>query len=146
MTPDEHKNIVNISVRCIFFGDISMNLLKVILTATLFVIPPAWAEHLTGPQYNAVRAAKQYLNIQGFSRDGLIEQLSSGDGFDTSDATIAVDSMRIDWNEQAVRSAKQYLDMMGFSCDGLIEQLSSSAGDQYTLGQAGYGAQQAGGC
>ncbi|MFD2578785.1 Ltp family lipoprotein [Novosphingobium colocasiae] len=69
-----------------------------------------------------------------FSRRGLIEQLSSdaGDGYDVADATAAVDSLDVDWNEQAARSARQYLDISGFSCDGLIEQLSSSSGDQYT--------------
>lgn len=103
---------------------------------------------LSGPKGNAVRSAKQYLSVQGFSRNGLIEQLSSdyGDGYNRSDATAAVDSLNIDWNKQAVRSAKQYLSIQGFSCKGLIEQLSSSAGDKYTVEQATYGARQAGAC
>lgn len=103
---------------------------------------------LTGPQKNAVRSAKQYLSISGFSRDGLIEQLSSdaGDGYEVADATAAVDSLNVDWNENAAKSAKQYIDMTGFSCDGLIEQLSSSAGEKYTVSQATYGARQAGAC
>lgn len=86
--------------------------------------------------------------MMGFSRDGLIQQLSSssGDGYDVADATAAVDSLSVDWNEQAVRSAESYLSMMGFSCDGLIDQLSSDAGDKYTTSQATYGAQQAGAC
>lgn len=103
---------------------------------------------MTGPQKNAVRSAKQYVSMTGFSRDGLIEQLSSeyGDGYEVADATVAVDSLNINWNEQAVRSAKNYLNMTGFSCNGLIEQLSSSAGDKYTISEATYGAQQAGAC
>ena len=103
---------------------------------------------LTGQQNNAVRSAKNYINLTGFSREGLIQQLSSsyGDGYGLTDATVAVDSLNIDWNEQAVRSAKQYLDMTGFSCDGLIEQLSSDSGDKYTVSQATHGAQQAGAC
>jgi len=109
---------------------------------------PKWAESLTGPQKNAVRSAKQYLSMMGFSRGGLIQQLSSdaGDGYRVTDATVAVDSLNIDWNKQAVRSAKKYLSMMGFSCKGLIQQLSSSAGDKYTASQATYGARQAGAC
>jgi hypothetical protein len=97
---------------------------------------------------NAVRSAKQYLSVQGFSRNGLIDQLSSdyGDGYNRGDATAAVDSLNIDWNKQAVRSAQQYLSIQGFSCKGLIEQLSSSAGDKYTMEQATYGARQAGAC
>jgi|GEM_PF-288163 len=106
--------------------------------------PPA----LTGPQKNAVRAAQSYLSISGFSRDGLIAQLSSpaGNGFDVTDATIAVDSMNIDWKQEAVKSAKQYLQLMGFSCQGLIQQLSSRAGNKYTVEEAQFGAKQAGAC
>ncbi len=80
-------------------------------------------ESLTRPQLNAVRSAENYLSFTGFSRDGLIQQLSSsaGDGYDVADATVAVDSLNVDWNEQAVRSAKQYLDLTGFSCSGLVE-------------------------
>jgi len=106
------------------------------------------SESLAGPQNNAVRSAKQYLSMQGFSRSGLIQQLSSdyGDGYNVADATAAVESLTIDWNKQAARSAKQYLSMQGFSCKGLIQQLSSSAGDRYTESQATYGARQAGAC
>lgn len=125
-----------------------MKVLKIVLTAAVFVAAPTWAGDLTGPQKNAARSAKQYLSVAGFSRDGLIQQLSSdaGDGYEISDATVAVDSLNIDWNQEAVKSAKQYLSMMGFSCKGLIHQLSSSAGDKYTVDQATYGAKQAGGC
>lgn len=112
--------------------------------------PPAETQEsrLTGSQTNAARSAQQYLTISGFSRKGLISQLSSdaGDRYDVSDATIAVDSLDVDWNQQAVRSAKQYLTLSGFSCSGLVEQLSSGAGDQYTKSQATYGAKQAGAC
>jgi hypothetical protein len=103
---------------------------------------------LTGSQINAVRSAEQYLSMAGFSRRGLIHQLSSdaGDGYSVSDATIAVDSLTVDWNDNAEKSARQYLEISGFSCKGLIEQLSSSAGDEYTKDQATYGARQAGAC
>jgi hypothetical protein len=103
---------------------------------------------LIGAQANARRSAEQYLSMTGFSRKGLIEQLSSdaGDGYDLADATAAVDSLTVDWNEQAVRSAKQYTDMMGFSCSGLVEQLSSDAGSGYTDSQARFGAEQVGAC
>jgi hypothetical protein len=108
----------------------------------------ATAQSLTGPQRNAVRSAQAYLSMTGFSRDGLIDQLSSpyGDGYDRDDATVAVDSLSVDWNEQAVRSARQYLEMSGFSCRGLIEQLSSDFGEKFTRSQATYGARQAGAC
>ncbi|MGE3150664.1 MAG: Ltp family lipoprotein [Pseudorhodoplanes sp.] len=125
---------------------------RTISAAILFIAliggPVAFAQSLTGPQKNAVRSAKVYLSMTGFSRLGLIEQLSSpfGDKYSEADATAAVDSLSIDWNEQAVRTAKVYLKMTGFSCDGLIDQLSSEFGDKYTPSQAAYGAQQAGAC
>ena len=105
-------------------------------------------DYLTPPQINAVRSAEQYLSMSGFSKAGLIEQLSSdaGEGYSLADAKAAVDSLSVDWNENAAKSAKQYLDMSGFSCKGLIEQLSSSAGDKYTIAQATYGARAAGAC
>ena len=129
-----------------------MKLLKIAMIAALFsalfTAAPSWAENLNGPQKNAVRSAKQYFEMSGFSRAGIIHQLSSdfGDGYNVADATVAVDSLDIDWNEQAVRSAKQYLKLSGFSCKGLIEQLSSEFGDKYTLSQATYGAQQTSTC
>jgi hypothetical protein len=118
------------------------------ISFSLVTISSAMAQTLSGPQKNAVRSANSYLDMTGFSRDGLISQLSSpyGDGYSLGDATAAVDSLSVDWNAQAVRSAQQYLSMMGFSCSGLIDQLSSDAGDKYTVGQATYGAQQAGAC
>jgi hypothetical protein len=105
-------------------------------------------DRLSAAQSNAVRSAEQYLAMSGFSRKGLIEQLSSeaGNGYSVSDATAAVDSLNVDWNENAAKSARQYLDISGFSCAGLIEQLSSSAGSDYTVKQATYGARQAGAC
>lgn len=106
------------------------------------------AQGLTGPQKNAVRSAEQYLDFSGFSRRGLIEQLSSdyGDRYEVADATAAVNSLSVNRNAQAARSAEQYLDFTGFSCEGLIDQLSSDYGDKYTVSQATYGARQAGAC
>ena len=59
------------------------------MIVTLFAAAPSWAESLTGPQNNAVRSAKQYLSMQGFSCKGLIQQLSSsaGDKYTVSQAT-----------------------------------------------------------
>ena len=103
---------------------------------------------LTAPQRNARRNAESYLAMTGFSRQGLIDQLSSdsGNGYAVADATAAVDSLDVNWKAQAARSAQSYLNMTGFSCQGLVEQLSSSSGSQYTLEEARYGAQQAGAC
>jgi hypothetical protein len=82
----------------------------------------------------------------GFSRTGLIQQLSSsaGEGFSLADATYGVDATHTDWNAQACLSAKGYLQMEPFSHAGLVEQLSSTAGDGYTQAQAEYGVTCAG--
>ena len=103
---------------------------------------------LTISQQNAVASAKGYLSTSGFSRQGLIDQLSSsaGEGYPVGDATVAVDSLNVDWNAQAVRSAKSYLQTSSFSCQGLIDQLSSSAGEQFTVAQAQYAANKVGLC
>lgn len=109
---------------------------------------PDTTNNFTAQQKNAIRTAEQYLMTQPFSRNGLIRQLSSdaGSGFEVADATVAVDSLTVDWNEEAAKSAKQYLEIQGFSCKGLIRQLSSSAGSGFTDSQARYGAKQAGAC
>lgn len=103
---------------------------------------------LSAAQMNARRSAQQYLEMTGFSREGLIQQLSSeyGGGYSREDAEAAVDSMDVDWNENAARSARQYLEMTGFSCNKLIEQLSSDYGSKYTIEEATYGAGAAGAC
>lgn len=122
----------------------------IMLVVAMLMIAPqnVIAESLTNAQKNAVRSAQQYLRFQGFSRAGLIEQLSSpyGDQYAVSDATAAVDSLSVDWNAQAARAADQYLRMTGFSCKGLIDQLSSDFGEKFTPSQARFGATAAGAC
>lgn len=100
--------------------------------------PPISAE-----QRNAVRDAESYLEMEGFSRKGLIRQLSSsaGDGYTLKAATAAVDSMHVDWNEQAARSAQGYLTMQSFSRAGLIRQLEYEG---FSRAQATYGVKAAG--
>ena len=121
--------------------------ITIIASSMAFAVPLS-AQDLTRAQKNAVRSANSYLEVSGFSRVGLISQLSSeyGNGYDVRDATVAVDSLSVDWNTQAVRSANSYLEMSGFSCNSLIKQLSSEYADKYTQSQARYGAQQAGAC
>ena len=82
----------------------------------------------------------------GFSRTGLIQQLSSsaGEGFSLADATYGVDATQTDWNAQACLSAKTYLKVQPFSHAGLVQQLSSAAGESFTLAQAEYGVSCAG--
>ena len=89
----------------------------------------------TVSQQNAVRTAEDYLDYSSFSRIGLIDQLEY-EGFTTADATYAVDTIVVDWNEQAALSAKEYLDYSSFSRQGLIDQLLY---EEFTNEQAVYG-------
>jgi len=109
---------------------------------------PAAPAGPTTSQQQALTSAQGYLSDgQGFSRAGLIQQLSSsaGEGFSVADATWAVDHSGADWYQQAVISAKGYMsDGEGFSRQGLIDQLTSSAGEGFTYAQAVYAVNQVG--
>ncbi len=89
----------------------------------------------TVSQKNAKNGAQSYLRFTSFSRTGLIRQLEF-EKYSTADATYAVDSLNIDWNEQAAKSAKSYLKIMSFSRAGLIDQLIFEG---FTQSQAEYG-------
>lgn len=110
--------------------------------------PASTGPTLTQQQQSAVQAALQYLDTMAFSQQGLIDQLDSsfGSGYSVNDATVAVDSLNVNWNAEAVKAAKEYLASQPFSCSALIQQLDSSVGGQFTVSQATYGAQQAEGC
>ena len=97
--------------------------------------PTVTAPQFTRSEENAIRSAESYLEFMAFSRSGLIEQLEY-EGFTTADATLAVDYLDVDWNEQAWKSAESYLDSMPFSRSGLIEQLEYEG---FTRAQATYG-------
>jgi len=91
-------------------------------------------------QQNAVQSAREYLATSAFSRSGLIKQLEY-EGFSAGDATAAVDSLAVDWNDQAAKSAKEYLATSSFSRSGLISQLEYEG---FTPAQAQYGVSQTG--
>jgi len=91
---------------------------------------------LTVSQQNAIESAESYLRFSAFSRSGLINQLEY-EGFSNSDATFAVDSLSVDWKEQAAKSAENYLEYSSFSLSGLIDQLVFEG---FTRSQAEYGA------
>lgn len=74
-----------------------------------------------GQEY-AVTLALEYLNIQAFSRKGLIEQLQYND-CTPEDAAWAANYCGANWEDQAVLKACSYLDNMSFSYKGLVEQL-----------------------
>ncbi len=84
----------------------------------------------------AVRAAKEYLQVKAFSLRGLVSQLKY-DGFSTSDATYGARHSGANWLKEAVRAAKEYLEVKAFSFSGMVEQLEY---DGFTHAQAVHGA------
>ncbi len=95
---------------------------------------------ITLGQKNALRKAKDYLAISGFSYEGLRKQLEF-EGFTTDDTTYALDNCEADWNEQAARKAKEYLNVSSFSKSSLMQQLEFEG---FTSEQAEYGASAVG--
>lgn len=95
---------------------------------------------VTTSQKNALRSAKQYLEVMPFSYTGLIEQLEY-EKYSHEDAVYAADNCGADWNKQAAKAAQSYLDVMSFSRQGLIDQLQYEG---YTYEQAVYGVNQVG--
>lgn len=98
--------------------------------------PPA----ISTEQLNATASAQGYLTDQHFSRKGLIAQLKF-EKYSTKAATAAVDSLDMDWNEQAALTARDYLSLQPFSRGSMIDQLKF---DGFTGTQATYGAKKAG--
>lgn len=91
-------------------------------------------------QANALKMAKNYLDVTAFSHDGLVDQLEY-EGFSHDDAVYGADNCGADWNEQAAKKAAEYLDVSAFSHDGLVEQLEYEG---FTKDQAEYGVSQSG--
>ena len=94
----------------------------------------------TAAQTNARRSASSYLSFSAFSRTGLIKQLMY-EHYTKTDATYGVDSLRVNWTNQAIKSAQSYVKLMPFSRDGLIVQLQYEG---FTLAQATAGAKAVG--
>ncbi len=102
---------------------------------------------MTAAQQQAVEAAQSYLTEgQGFSKQGLLQQLTSsaGNGFTQAQAKYAINYLHPDWDAQAVDAAKGYMQMGGFSQASLIQQLTSSAGSGFTQAQAEYAVSKVG--
>jgi hypothetical protein len=111
-----------------------------VATTTTTTAPTTTTGAESVSQANARRAAEGYLDVLPFSRQGLIEQLEF-EGYSTEDATYAVDSLDVDWYEQAALMAQSYLDVMPFSRQGLIDQLVFEG---FTPEEAAHGADSVG--
>ena len=111
-------------------------LMVLLLVCSLF----STAAAATAGEQNALRSAKSYLSIMGFSRSGLMDQLEY-EGYSAAEAAYAVDNCGADWYQNALKSAKSYLSITGFSHSGLVDQLEY---DGYTPAEAAYGADNCG--
>lgn len=110
-----------------------------VTSAPTLNVTPVPEPDITSAQRNAIDKAESYLAYTAFSRTGLIAQLAF-EGFGEADAEYAVDSLDVDWDEQAYQKGLAYLDYTSFSLAGLIEQLEFEG---FTASQAEYGATKA---
>lgn len=83
---------------------------------------------------NALEQAERYLDLTGFSYQGIIEQLEY-EKYTHEEAVYAADNCGADWKEEAVKKAKEYLNLTSFPRQGLIEQLKY---DKFTDEEAEY--------
>ncbi|WP_252962744.1 Ltp family lipoprotein [Psychrobacter sp. PSP] len=74
----------------------------------------------------------------------MIEQLYEIHEYTKDEAKTAVDSLDVDWKEQAVKSAEDNLRYSSYSRKGLIEQLHEI--QEYTKDEAAYAAEKTGVC
>ena len=86
-------------------------------------------------QENALSSGQSYIDMSGFSREGLIKQLKF-EGFSKADAAFAAENVDVNWNKEAAQSAETYMDTTSFSADGLRQQLEFEG---FTAGQAEHG-------
>ena len=86
-------------------------------------------------QENARASAESYLDMSGFSREGLIKQLKFED-YSKADAAYAVDHLDVNWNKEAGESAESYMDTTSFSRGELLNQLKFEG---FTAAQAAHG-------
>ena len=95
---------------------------------------------LTTNQKAAFGKAESYLQLKGFSKAGLVDQLVF-EGFAAEDAQPAVDILDVDWNAEAAKSAASYVSLTDFSYQGLVDQLIF---EKYTPEEAAFGAASTG--
>ena len=60
-------------------------------------------------QENALESAQSYVDMTGFSKQGLIQQLSAsaGESFPKADAVFAANHVDVNWNDEAVESGAE---------------------------------------
>ncbi len=97
---------------------------------------PRPEQQLNSIQSEARDLAASYLQDGIHSRASLIEDVVAA-GYRETDAAAAIDSLKVDWNDQAVQAAEIYVEKFEFTRTGLIAQLEV---DGFESHQAQYGA------
>lgn len=104
--------------------------------------PTTPASNVSAGESNALRSAKSYLDMGGFSKESLKGQLEY-EGYDANQIQYALNNCGADWKKQALMSAKSYLESnMGFSKLGLTEQLEY---EEFTSDEVRYAIDNCGG-
>lgn len=104
--------------------------------------PTTPASNVSAGESNALKSAKSYLDMGGFSKESLKGQLEY-EGYDANQIQYALDNCGADWKKQALMSAKSYLGSnMGFSKLGLTEQLEY---EEFTSDEVRYAIDNCGG-
>lgn len=88
-------------------------LLTLLLCAAL-LLPACAAIAESGTKQTAVECALDYLDALYFSREGLIAQLVY-EGYAEDESAAAVDSLSVDWFDQAAGAAMDYLEFDSYS-------------------------------
>lgn len=94
----------------------------------------------TTEQKNAVKKARSYLSLAGYSRAGLIKQLEY-EKFTTESAEYAIEYINTNFRMQAARKADTYNQLFSYSRARMIEQLEYEG---FTHDEAAYGASAVG--
>ena len=89
---------------------------------------------------SAINKAEIYGNRMYMSKQAIYEQLTSehGERFSSEAAQYAVDTLDIDYKQNALEKAKFYQSKMSMSPERIREQLTSEYGEQFTAEEADY--------
>ena len=78
---------------------------------------------------------KRYLEINPYSKSGLIKEITTREKINEEQAEKTVNSLDVDWNEQALKEAEELLKFDGYSERMIRENLEN---DGFTEEQAKY--------
>ena len=88
----------------------------------------------------AVTKAQTYVDTLSFSKEGLFDQLTSehAEKYSAEAAQYAVDTIVVDWNEEALEAAIAYQRDMAMSPEAIRDQLVHPNGNKFTQEEADY--------